>query len=91
MNITGNRGHSPILQIMPELTTRTVLKDSNYKEVNFDKPNDFVKNWFRSLMRSHLGCLKLRAQIILVPLLIICWFVSPPLNYYVWKFSFFFV
>ena len=28
---------------MPELTAQPVLKDSSYKEANFDKQNDFVK------------------------------------------------
>ena len=65
-----------------------------YKGVSFHKQNDFVKNCrnrFRSLMGSHQGLLKLRAQIVLDPFLIICWFVSPPVNYYVWKLGVFFI
>ena len=46
------------------------------------------RNWFRSLMCSHLGWLKLQAQIILNAFLIICCFVSPPVSYYVWQFGF---
>ena len=49
------------------------------------------RNGFRSLMGSHQGLLKLRAQIVLDPFLIICWLFSPPVNYYVWKLGVFFV
>ena len=39
---------------MTELTARTVLKDSSYKEANFDQQNDFLKKLPKLVPFAHV-------------------------------------